>query len=285
MSALSLRHKLLAATVLLTLAAVANANNHQSSDDKGLQSMTTDINNAGSTVGYTYQAHDKEDKQAVMWIKGKAIPLNEPGKNMNSEALAINNVGQEAGFVYKDGSGIKQAVLWNGTKPTLLGSIGEGTSSVATDINDKGFAVGFSSVNKLDVKAVLWKGKKATVLKSLGGTVSKALGINDLGQIVGYSYTKGDAKKEAVMWDGSRIINLNSYLTSAEKASGWILQQATAINDNGSIIGQAYNTKTGKTNNAFEINAVAAVPEPTSSGMLLAGLGMIGLIALRRKSN
>ena len=152
---------------------------------KGLQSVITDVNSSGSSVGYTYRANDRDDKQAVMWIKGKTILLNDTDKNMNSEALAINNVGQEAGFVTKDGSGIKQAVLWNGTRPTLLGSIGAGTSSVATDINDKGFAVGFSSVNKLDVKAVLWNGKKATVLTSLGGTVSKALGINDLGQIVG----------------------------------------------------------------------------------------------------
>jgi hypothetical protein len=70
------------------------------------------------------------------------------------------------------------------------------------------------------------------------------------------------------------MTDLNLQLDSS--GAGWGLQQATAINDLGQIVGVG---AIGGQQHAFLLNAV---PERLASAMLVGGLGLLGLFAQRK---
>ena len=146
----------------------------------------------------------------------------------SSYVNAINNAGQVVGwdsdqpFVWKDGL----------TTPlSLLGSNADGSQAV--DINDKGQAVGYSNIRTTDesiLHAVLWqpKGKNKDLGILPGGKYSKASGINQSGQVVGWADTS-NKMKHAVLWQGGMIKDLGLLQNNAT--------QATKINNRGTVVG------------------------------------------------
>lgn len=254
------------------------------STDGGELNRANAVNNAGVVAGDEYTKGNATRSHAVVWNNGQQISLGTLNTYTYSDATAINNNGQVAGYLSGTGSLPTQAVLWNGTTPTVLDGLVQGANSQANAINDKGQVVGYSDTETSRHRlAVLWNGTTATALPSLGGSNSDALAINGDGDIVGYSTAAGSKQKQAVLWNGTTLINLNSYLTAGEIGAGWVLEEATGINSNGAIVGISVNTLTGK-EDAFILNVVSNVAEPTSMGMYLSGLMMLGLIVLRRKS-
>jgi probable HAF family extracellular repeat protein len=131
--------------------------------------------------------------------------------------------------------------------------------------------------------ATLWNGTSIIDLGTLGGTNSSANAINAAGQVAGYAYTTGNASAHATLWNGTNAIDLNSFLDDSTISAGWVLQEATGINDNGWIVGTATNSILGISSHAF-LMSVAAVPEPDSYAMAIIGLGMMGFMARRRKN-
>jgi probable HAF family extracellular repeat protein len=129
------------------------------------------------------------------------------------------------------------AVLWDEGKKIDLGTFG-GDNSLAYAINDAGKVVGYSHTIGSSYRAVLWdKGKKID-LGTLGDKYenSKARAINKTGQVVGNSYTtSGSQSIQAVLWDKGSIKNLNNLIPPK---SGWVLNEATDINDKGQIVGE-----------------------------------------------
>lgn len=74
-----------------------------------------------------------------------------------------------------------------------------------------------------------------------GGLSSSAADINDMNQVVGTAWlvtqptsVYDPAKYHAFLWENGTMTDLNSLLP---EGSGWILTSATAINDNGDIVG------------------------------------------------
>jgi hypothetical protein len=63
-----------------------------------------------------------------------------------------------------------------------------------------------------------------------------------------------------------------------------VLKEASDINDNGSIVGNALNT-VSYAERGFLLQSVAAVPEADTSAMLLIGAGVMGFMVRRRKNN
>ena len=107
--------------------------------------------------------------------------------------------------------------------------------------------------------ATLWNGTAATDLGTLGGS-SHANDINDIGKVVGESYTV-DGILHAVLWDGASLTDLNLLLDSDTVNAGWVLSSAQSINNQGWIAGVAFNTISNATHGFL----LAPVPVPLVS--------------------
>jgi probable HAF family extracellular repeat protein len=102
-----------------------------------------------------------------------------------------------------------------------------GGGSAANAVNDLGQAVGNSDSIAGVSAAVLFENGNVTDLGSLAGEHSDALGINDVGQVVGVSAIQGD--RMPFLWEGGAM----TPLPTPFGATTW----ARAINDAGQIAG------------------------------------------------
>jgi probable HAF family extracellular repeat protein len=115
-----------------------------------------------------------------------------------------------------------------------------------------------------------------TDLGTLGGEYSSAYGINDAGQVVGFSGAATDYR--AFLWAAdSGMIDLNDLI---DAASGWALDSASGINASGQIVGSG--TIGGQTH-AFLLTPISGGPEPATWAMMIVGFGMVGG-AMRRRA-
>ena len=100
-------------------------------------------------------------------------------------------------------------------------------------------------------------------LGALGGSYSRAWGINDAGQVAGssgeHAFITGP--------DGTGMTDLNSLV---DLPAGVVLTGASGINNAGQVI-------------ASGNDPIPAIPEPESYALLLAGLALIAVVARRKK--
>ena len=200
------------------------------------------INDQGVIVGSTRTSADLD--QAFSEQNGTTTLLgNLAGGGaynaamLNSRAMAINDSDQIVGYGLATGS-VYHAILWQNGIVVDLGTLTGGTTSQANAINKAGAIVGFSTdANGVD-QAVIWQNGTIQELPDLQSTgVSIAYGVNDAGIVVGRSdiYTTSAGWTEhAVMWQNGVLIDLNNYVPAN---SGWVLNVAEGINDNGEIAG------------------------------------------------
>lgn len=193
------------------------------------------INNAGQIVGTS-------KRTATLWKNGKPTKLNELPDFFGSSAQAISNNGQIAGvFFTKEGK--RQAVAWIGEKMQPLGTLPGDDQSIATAVNDAGVVVGSSGKdNSYSNLPFVWEKGKMEMLFPLDGRTSlnEASGINNHDQIVGYGLQEG-IYMHAVLWEKRHPEDLNDLIAPD---SGLVLMKATAINDQGQIVGEARDSKT-----------------------------------------
>ncbi|MBY0498855.1 MAG: DUF3466 family protein [Nitrosomonas sp.] len=165
------------------------------------------------------------------------------------------------------------------------------TSATAVDINNAGqiLAVGFGATT--GQRSFLIDGDIIRSLKSTGER-SEGVALNEHGIVVGHQYLDISPKSphyafmqtEAVIWDGHNQFKLNDFLDQDLKDAGWVLVTANDINDNGWVVGEAYNMITGVTH-AYSFSTdemLSPIPEPSTYLMLLAGLGLLGFVVKRR---
>jgi len=193
---------------------------------------------------------------------------------------------------------------------TALGTLG-GWTSHARDINNAGQVVGYADLEFGGSRAALWDGAALTDyyhavwwrdggvidLGTPGGFDSYATDINNAGQIVGqYGVSPSYGHFRAVLWNGRTAIDLNTLLRPETVAAGWVLVSANAINDDGWIVGEAYNrfqhspyTFPAMQGYMLSISDlpdrvlhVPTIPEPSTHALMLVGLGALAFANRRR---
>ena len=196
--------------------------------------------------------------EAVLWRKdGSIFDLGTLGGN-DSIAFAVNNRGQVAGgalntipdpyaasVFFVPGVTQVHAFRWTTSQGMQdLGTLG-GTDSFAFLINERGQIAGMSFTNTTVNPATgyptldpfLWANGKMLDLGTLGGTFGQANGLNNRGQVVGFSNLAGDFTLHPFLWskhEGMKDLGTlggtyghADYISDAEDVVGF----ATTAND------------------------------------------------------
>jgi probable HAF family extracellular repeat protein len=180
-----------------------------------------------------------------------SIPFEVPTGD-SASPTGINDLGQVVGSIGV-GSGAR-AFFYDGSRVIDVGSTPGGG---AFAINNAGQVVGGAQT------AFLYQEGAMTDLGTLGGDVSRAFDINELGQVVGMSGVLDEAPgiDHAFLYEGGTMLDLNDLIPPE---SGWILKSAVAINDLGQIAGTG---SLGGPDRAFLLTPTT-VPEPTALAVL-----------------
>ncbi|MBU8858683.1 hypothetical protein KSK32_15795 [Micromonospora sp. WMMB482] len=192
----------------------------------GPNSQAQAIDDRGRIVG-TAQAADGSS-HAVAWVDGKIQDLGLTGGIFS---IAYDTAGDRVVGVYHvtdSVSGRRPFVRTGNTEITI--DAPPGASALA--VNEAGTVAGtYGYKDWTDPpfvnQAFVWRDGVLRSLGTLGGPTSDAAGINDLGQVVGTSWT-ADGQFAAFFWDGAAMRRLAT--TSASPT-------AQAVNDSGLVIG------------------------------------------------
>ncbi|MGF2034024.1 MAG: DUF3466 family protein [Nostoc sp. CmiVER01] len=213
-----------------------------------------------------------------LYSNGTATSIGSPG----TIAYSLNNLGQVVGILNSS-----TAFLYGNGQTTNLGTLPGDAYSVANDINDSGQVVGGSGLTGVDdSNAFLYSSN--TGLQDLGrlrptDSFSLGVGINNLGQVVGFSgsnnnfFAADGNGLRAFLYSDNTLYDLNDLIAPGSDA-GFTLTAASAINNNGQIVGRgAVNGEL----RAFLLTPTSSVsvPEPTLAFPILSFGGVITLFA------
>lgn len=140
--------------------------------------------------------------------------------NMAGRLVGATN-GLVAHFPLDEGGGDVAANRVPGGGPLAL------SGAIAWAGRDNGFSRAFLFDSSL---------KRLTSLGTLpDGGASEALGINDFGQVVGYS--RSGSERRAFFYSSGRLNNLHDLLPEVDQLDNWELETANGINRSGAIVG------------------------------------------------
>jgi probable HAF family extracellular repeat protein len=194
--------------------------------------------------------------RAALWKDGEAIDLGTLGGN-ESSASSVNNGGEVVGLATNTIPDpfsflITQirAFLWHDGAMKDLGTLG-GPEAVAYFVNERGQVAGDSFTNSTVNPSTgfptqdpfLWEQGTMLDLGTLGGTYGSSFGLNNRGQVVGFSDLAGDpdcliffpytCQTHPFLWDRGVLRDLGTL--------GGGFGIAEGINDSGEVVGWATN--------------------------------------------
>jgi probable HAF family extracellular repeat protein len=209
-------------------------------------------NDRGEVVGWSYTnflANPSTGTPTVdpfLWSPedGRMTDLGSFGGTFGAP-FWLNNRGQVAGASNLAGDQTFHPFLWDRGKLNDLGTLG-GYTGAAFMLNDAGEAVGYADLPPTPLgcsglscihHGFLWKDGVMTDLGTLSDPCSRALSINEDGQIVGVTSPCGGEFTRAFLWEnGGPLVDLNSLIVNG---SGFTVREGDFINDAGEIAGRA----------------------------------------------
>jgi probable HAF family extracellular repeat protein len=180
--------------------------------------FATGINAGGAVVGWANPDPDHTLALAFYYEGGTAIAL--PTLSGNSQAYGIRDDGTVVGYS-RDEANVQRAVKWtrdasmNWTIAPLLASANSAKeANEATAINNTGMIAGDGCPNLTSTgcpsgaRAYLWQSDVSTptLFGTLGGNVSAAYGVNDDGDIAGWSTTRLGVQRAFFSAAGSGVL-------------------------------------------------------------------------------
>ncbi len=189
------------------------------------------INNSGQVIGFSYIAGNAEN-HAFLWTYATGMQDLGTLGGKDSFAYAINDSGEVTGYSLVPGVGyIEHAFVWTqaGGMQDLGTPKGE-TFSIGYGISPSGRIVGYSGAGTNSTGFSWTQGQGIRSLST--GQDSSASGINASNQIIGTFYF--NYLPTAFVWSPSgHLQNLNDLIPPS---SGWVLINATGINQRGQIV-------------------------------------------------
>lgn len=196
----------------------------------GKFSFANAVNDAGVVGG-----HSGVDGRvrAFRWTQASGpVFLSDRGGSFNS-VRAVNIHGDAVGLFNTPEDSPQRAAFWNAAGelrelPRLPG----GPYASAQAINNAGLVAGVADTPGRESHAVLWHPDgRMQDIGTLGGRSSIALGVNELGEVVGSSEKTADGELGAFFWtEESGMLELPGL-------PGAKYTQAQRINENGQIVG------------------------------------------------
>ena len=248
-------------------------------------SQVTDLGTLGGATSDALWLNDKlevvgdsiiangTDTHAFLWKNGKMLDLGTLGGS-NSLAFVNNEGGQIVGqsditTAIDPTFGIPQfhGFLWERGIIKDFGEVFGGHFNDATGINDRGQIVGGADLaGDLIGHAFSIEGGSIKDLGALpGDNNSGAANLNNLGQVVGISasvvpglppVSGFECPCRATIWEDGKATDLNTVIPAN---SGWQLQFAIAVNDQGQIVG------VGARRTDFDIHAFLLTPHDAAA--------------------
>jgi uncharacterized membrane protein len=237
--------------------------------------------------GKTYNATTYVVGSNVFFNDGTVIDLSTFAPSYSpsgTTAVAINNLNQVTG-----NTGYFDSFFWSQeTGFTLINAPGPGGYSGASDINNLGQVVGGAGAPSAGVEGYVWSlngpdfniGLLPDIDPGLGGTF--AVGINDQSHVVGYEGSSSTLESRAILYEEGTLYDLNNLIPAN---SGWTLETAFDINNQGQILG------TGVFNGQeqdFLLSPISGtdpepIPEPSTTLATLAFGALSALKMLKHK--
>jgi probable HAF family extracellular repeat protein len=220
----------------------------------------------GNQEQVTQPSQERAEAAAVRYTITRLPSLG----GTQSRGMAINQQGWVAGWS-NQADGTRRAVIWKNGVITNLETLGGPSSTVPwPGLNDAGTVVGISHTSESDpldedwacelggflpggftdliCRGFVWEGGSLRELPTLGGHHSFGTGVNNRGLVVGWAETavvdrtcSDEAAQEfqflAVLWDPKDGSDGKIKARALEPSPGHSTSAATAINDNGQVVG------------------------------------------------
>lgn len=244
----------------------------------GSSSSGLGIDQTGRVVGSAQINDNPMIRHGFSSLNGQMTDLGGPNGMGLDSATAISDNGIIAGYGIVpgkiQGSYVNHAFRYSNGQLFDLGELG-GEQSKAYGVNNRGQVVGETITHDNRHYAFLYNDTMDfSYLYEDGELGSVAEGINNLGDVVGYSMR---AEHVAFLWkDGSRT-DLNDLI---DPTSSWIIRDAHDINDSGQIAATGCQPGSGCRAIRLDPTTSSALPEPGT--MQLFGITMCVALLLRR---
>lgn len=212
----------------------------------GTESEGFAVNSSGQVTGWADVGNAQKtsfQQHAFLYSDGKMKDLGTLPGGSSSFGVGINdgwgrgrnNEVQITGYS-STASGFDHAFLYSDGIMEDLGTLPGGRSSIGNAVNQSGEVAGYSAISVENSHAFLYSHGGLQDLGTLPGmSDSFGVGINDDGDVVGYSLDSADIFNwHAFLYSHGSMHNLESMIP---EDSGWELQEAVAINNNGQIAG------------------------------------------------